>query len=895
MRIRGLLSFIVALTVTLSLATAAAVPAAAQATPIVTGDARVDKLLSKMTLAEKISLIHGDLEDASTYQGQAGYWRGLPRLRIPSLRLADGPPGVLTRQPSTALTCTMGLAATFSREDAMANGRLVAADAMADGIDVVLQPFVNIYRDPGWRRAYNTYGEDPLLSGQIAASFISGVQRDGKVMAQAKHWIGYDGASNNTFIPPQALHEIYVAPFKDAVEAGVSSIMCSYNKVNGIYACGNGSLLKTILRDELHFKGFVTSDWGANHGTEYIDEGLDLEMPSVVRGITTKTYFRPDASHPAPANKSTNTVTFQVDRGIPEEWTSFQRPAQPPPDSPDSLGMTAALEQGKVSEAMITQAVGHILYELDRFGLLDRAPKHAITPVPVAEDRVVVQKTSEDAAVLLKNDGILPLHDAAFAGLALIGPGAAQTIAIGRSGEKAVGIADARMSPLAALRAMTKTPISFAVADDMTGTPIPAAMLSHDDKPGLERIGTTGTVIGIDADVNFARSTHNALPAGSSFTWKGLLTVPADGDYYIYLQILGAKGGVRIDGKQVEHTSGLYIHGDWLQPNQDNVLPTTDNLDDVRTQVHLTAGPHALAISTEAEPTEAPVQVRLAWVTPVQRKANFDEAVRLGRSAKTAVIFAWARGVPAFELPGDQDALIDAIASSNPNTIVVLNVSDPAMLPWLSKVRAVVNMWYPGDSGGPATANILTGRADPGGRLPFTWVASEDQNVAHDRAHPERTSLGINFKTTYSEGIFMGYRRADKEDLTPTFPFGYGLSYTSFQYSNLVTTNAPDGGLDIRFMLKNTGNRNGDEVPQIYIGPPAARPSGVQFAVRSLAAFDRVHLKAGEQKLVLMHVPVRSLQYWSEPTKSWVRARAGRSIAIGASSRDIRLRGSIAR
>jgi beta-glucosidase len=246
-------------------------------------------------------------------------------------------------------------------------------------------------------------------------------------------------------------------------------------------------------------------------------------------------------------------------------------------------------------------------------------------------------------------------------------------------------------------------------------------------------------------------------------------------------------------------------------------------------------------------------------------------------------------------LPGDQDALIDAIASSNPNTIVVLNVSDPVMLPWLSKVRAVVNMWYPGDSGGPATANILTGHADPGGRLPFTWVASEDQNVAHDKSHPERTSLGINFKTTYSEGIFIGYRHADKENLTPAFPFGYGLSYTSFQYSNLVTTNAPDGGLDIRFMLKNTGKRNGDEVPQIYIGPPAARPSGVQFAVSSLAAFDRVHLKAGELKLVLMHVPVRSLQYWSEPTKSWVTERAGRSIAIGASSRDMRLRGSITR
>src|SRR5215471_14976749 len=263
----------------LLLVTAIAATGTAQsAVPVVTGDARVAKLLSQMTLEEKMALVRGAREDPATDQGQAGYLTGVPRLGIPPIRMSDGPPGVLTRVPSQAETATMGLAATFSVKDAEDNGIVIGREAKSLGIDVVLQPFINIDRDITFERGYNTYGEDPVLTGAIRAALIRGIQAQ-KVMAQAKHYVGYDSNASNIVIDPQALREVYVAPFVDAVNAGLSSIMCSYNKLNGTYACGNREILVDILRKELGFKGFVTSDWGATHAPSFINAGLDMEMP----------------------------------------------------------------------------------------------------------------------------------------------------------------------------------------------------------------------------------------------------------------------------------------------------------------------------------------------------------------------------------------------------------------------------------------------------------------------------------------------------------------------------------------------------------------------------------------------------------------------------------------
>jgi beta-glucosidase len=234
-------------------------------------------LVSRMTIEEKLALIVGDAEPTATYQGQAGYLAGVPRLKIPAMRFADGPPGVLTRVPSSSPPATMALAATFSREDARLNGIVIADEANRLGIDVALQPFVNIDRDITFGRAYNTLGEDPVLTGAIGASLIHGLQSRG-VMAQVKHYVGYDTDAGDVKIDMQTLQEVYLAPFDAAVKAGVSSIMCSYNKINGPYACGNRELLVDVLRGEMGFTGYVTSDWGAVHDYDYMAKGLDMEM-----------------------------------------------------------------------------------------------------------------------------------------------------------------------------------------------------------------------------------------------------------------------------------------------------------------------------------------------------------------------------------------------------------------------------------------------------------------------------------------------------------------------------------------------------------------------------------------------------------------------------------------
>jgi beta-glucosidase len=213
-------------------------------------------------------------------------------------------------------------------------------------------------------------------------------------------------------------------------------------------------------------------------------------------------------------------------------------------------------------------------------------------------------------------------------------------------------------------------------------------------------------------------------------------------------------------------------------------------------------------------------------------------------------------------------------------------------------------MWFPGDTGGIATANVLLGHANPAGRLPFTWPASLDQGVANQPAtHPERTGLGVHADgtpctsvggdctTKYSEGIFMGYRWFDQQGFEPLYPFGYGLSYTRVKYSRLRVAPADDGGLDVSFRVRNTSGEAGDEVPQVYLGAPADPPAGVEFVVRALAAFDRVSLGPGEKQTVGLHVPACQLQYWSPA--GWTRVTGPRLIYVGSSSRDVRLTGNV--
>jgi len=866
------------------------------------GDAKVDALLAKMSLHEKISLIRGVNEDASTYRGQAGYLPGVPRLGIPPLRLADGPPGLLTREPSPAMTATMGLAATFSKQDARANGQIIAQEARRLGIDVVLQPFINIDRDITFRRSFNTFGEDPVLTGEMGAAQITGIQERG-VMAQAKHFIGFDTNAHDVNVDPQALHEIYLAPFADAIAAHVSSIMCSYNKINGEFACGNNTLLNTILKQEMGFKGFVTSDWGAVHNNSYLNSGLDMEMPGVLPAWSPfvgmmNSYFDISSAPKKPMDPHFDILAAVFEGGIPEE------PKHPPvnwakefPADPDPKNLWAALKEGKTDEATITRAAARVLNQMDRFGYLSKGKDTARSQASRGNDldiEDVIQKTSEDSAVLLRNeDNALPLTGNDLKALALIGPGAGQVVAIGRAAERSVGIPARQTGPFDAIEKLASdvpgANITYAVDNDMTGTTVPASMLSHADKVGLVRTANSGETV--DATIDFTKGGGNALPANGNVTWTGTLTVPSTGNYYLYLQTLGARGSISVDGKRLGGSASLTgaLHGDTVQANLDNVLPTTDGLDNVRTAADLSAGPHDISITITGDTSNDLQQVRLNWVTPQARQANHEAAIAAAKKAKTAVVFLWTRGSPTFGLPGDQDRLVEEVAAVNPNTIVVLNTSQPIAMPWLSKTRAVVQMWWSGDRGGVATADVLLGKHNPSGRLPFTWARRLEDYPATNPSYPERSANGVNGKTYFSEGVNVGYRWFDKERIEPLYPFGYGLSYSKFDYSAPRVTNTRDGGLDVAFNVRNAGLVAGDEVPQVYLGAPKMIGDGAQFPEHALAAFDHISLKPGESKRILLHVPLRRLQYWSTANRTWVTDAKNRTVFIGASSRDLRL------
>jgi beta-glucosidase len=457
-----------------------------------------------------------------------------------------------------------------------------------------------------------------------------------------------------------------------------------------------------------------------------------------------------------------------------------------------------------------------------------------------------------------------------------------------------MGLPDRQVGPLDALKRISgKANIRLAVDDDMTGTPIPARALSHDGKPGLERLGPGGRHT--DATVNFTVKGSNALAPNTKAAWRGDLTVASSGSYWLYLQALGTDASLFIDGKRVGVTGTFQgdVHGDILQANQDNVVPTTDGLDNVRHAVALSAGTHPIKIEISPDTSNAPAQVRLNWYTPEQRKADHQAAIDAARRAKVAVVFVWARRIPAFELPGDQSKLVEEVSAVNPHTIVVLNTSQPVAMPWVNRVQAILEMWWPGDEGGWATAKVLLGATNPAGRLPVTWARRLRDYPATDPRFPERSAAGVEHKTTYSEGVNVGYRWFDHEKIEPLYAFGHGLSYAAFAYSALRITAAADGGFDVSVQIKNTGKVAGDEVPQVYLGAPSEHPAGVQFAVHSLVAFDRVALSAGEAKTVVLHVALRRLQYWSVVKGNWITAGGTRTISVGASSRDLRLEQSV--
>jgi beta-glucosidase len=809
-------------------------PAAAQSPE------KIQALVRRMTLEEKISLLHGARDPMEL--GQAGYWPGLPRLGILPLRLADGPAGINVNQDATGMPAPVGLAATFNVVAARLFGVVMGRDARALRQDILLAPHINIVRDPLFRRNHTTFGEDPLLNAQLAAAEVAGIESQG-VMAQVKHFAAYNG-SDGVIVDERTLHEMYLPPFEAAVEAGAASVMCSYNQVNGRSACENAKLLNGVLRGQWDFTGFVTSDWGAVRSPLALLEGADLEMPGrEIAGRAGGPYF--------------------------------------------GSALKAAVESGAIPLSAIDQALTRILAQMDRFHLLE-AQSTARPSIDIEADARIVREIAQQGAVLLKNEGrALPLTAADLASLAVIGPTGGQ-VAAGFMGERAAGFAARLVGPLAALRqSAPQARIVYSVGSDLTGVAIPETALSHDGRPGLLRRQTTPDTGATQVDGTLDFHGPTALAPGTEYAWSGTLTTPEEGDYTFAAQAANGNGSIMIDGQPLGRSGGFgFAGGGAAVKKWSSMVPTTDGRDNPRTTVRLTAATHRIELTASSTGT-APLSIRFAWMTPELRRANLEAAVAAARAARTAVVFAWSGMGGALALPEDQDELIRRVAAANPRTIVVLNTGGPLAMPWKDGVRAILEMWYPGQEGGWATADLLLGRANPGGKLPVTFPVRIEDAPARAAGHPERLAPSA---ATYSEGIAVGYRWYDQQGIQPLFPFGHGLSYTQFAYSELAVKRRGDG-VDVTFTLRNAGSRGGAEVAQAYIGPPAGGP--VEFAPKSLAGFVRMDLAPGQSRQVAIHIGARALSYWSTARQEWLMAEGSREVYLGSSSRDIRLRGAI--
>ena len=459
------------------------------------------------------------------------------------------------------------------------------------------------------------------------------------------------------------------------------------------------------------------------------------------------------------------------------------------------------------------------------------------------------------------------------------------------------------VSPLDALKrqAPDHSSITSSPGIDRVGTVIPAASV-----PGGWARTQGGVAAGTDATVNFAGS--NPLTPGINYTWTGTVNVPAADTYGLWLQrspgIIDAAGSLDPTGGRGGSNSGavsLSVDGAVVPTSAPSTIlantypggPTIggqyQGLQNNGAFVPLTAGPHTLTVGFNvAAAAAAPVYFRLTW-SPVQ--ASIDAAVAVAAAAKTAVVFVDDANStsPAGEvnpLGRFQDQLVTAVAAANPRTVVVLNTGDPVLMPWLASVKAVLEMWYPGQEGGTATANVLRGRANPGGKLPITFPVSAAQTPF--AGHPERI-LGVAGVTTWSEGLQVGYRWYDAQNLDPLFPFGFGLSYTKFNLSRLHVSSTRDGGFDVSVRVRNLGSRRGAEVVQVYLGASPNVPSGIQQVEQKLVQFARVELGAGHARTVTVHINPQDLTYWSTAGQKWVTGTGHRQIFVGNSSRNLPL------
>ena len=794
-------------------------------------DQRIDDLIRRMTLEEKVSLLGGT--GFST--------KPIPRLGIPELVMFDGALGVRSDGKATDFPCATDLAATWDTTLVSEVGKAIGEELRGKGGNVLLGPNVNIARLPMGGRTFEAYGEDPYLTSRMAVSYIEGLQSEG-VAATVKHFDAnnqeYERDFVNEIVSKRALNEIYMPAFKAAVEeAHVLCVMAAYNKVNGYYCTENDYLLNKKLKEDWGFKGLVMSDWGAVHSTVPVaNGGLDLEMPT----------------------------------------GQFLN---------DSL-LIPAVKSGEVKQSAIDEKVRRILRVMFNLGLFN----HTISPDPslinTPEHRRIAYRAAVDGIVLLRNErNILPLDVRKLKSIAVIGPNAA--VARPSGGGSAAVDPVYTVSPLEALRQRLdgKVKINFAQGVQLEGDAFPVSgsdlYLPDRDGHGLraeyfdnEAFGGQPKVTRIDSEINFNWDGNSPVPGVSgrhfSVRWTGRFKSPSTGDYIFSL--------TSDDG------SRLYVNKKLVIDNWGPHAPLERS-----NEMRLEKGKF-YNIDVDYYQAGGGAMIVLGIREPLTKM--IAGAVEAAKKSDAALLFVGTSSYYETEgrdrenlyLPADQDALIKAVAEANKNTIVVMITGAPVLMSkWINDVPGLVQAWFGGDEEGNAIADVLLGNHNPSGRLPLTFpVKWQDCSAYGSYKHQDSVSV-------YGDGIFVGYRWFDKHDIKPLFPFGYGLSYTKFSFSDLKIV-PKSGKYELVFNVTNTGKMAGVAIPQLYVhdpDPAAGAP------VKELKRFDRVSLRPGQTSQVIFVVDRDTFAHYDPNSGKWITHPGKYDVLVGSSSRDIELRGSL--